>query len=120
MFPVGIEKDIVTVTSETGQVEHVDVIETLTFLADNSCSYQNKKLIIKDPSSDYNPSPEELPQFMNLIKLLLEKVFSQIALVVSKQFHYGLGRMTEAFSETEKGQFRVFYDEQEAREWLSI
>ena len=48
MFPVGIEKDIVTVTSETGQVEHVDVIETLTFLADNSCSEEEtltKKLL---------------------------------------------------------------------------
>ncbi|MBT8370435.1 MAG: STAS/SEC14 domain-containing protein [Desulfobacterales bacterium] len=120
MFPVGIEKDIVIVTSKTGQVEHADVIETLTFLADDSSSYQNKKLLIIDPSSDYNPSREELQQFINLIKVLLEKAFTRIALVVSKEFHYGLGRMTEAFSESGKGQFRVFNDAQEAREWLSI
>ena len=119
MFPVVADNDIVFITSESGQVEHSEVIETLGFLADNHSSYQNKKLIIIDPSSDYSPSRDELQQFMNLIRFLLENAFPRIALVVSKDFHYGLGRMTEVFSEVENGQFRVFNDEQEARAWLA-
>ena len=120
MFTVKVENDIVVIVSETGEVKHVDVVETLTSLAKNSASYQNKKLIIIDPGSDYNPSDNELQQFISLIRLLLEKAFSRIALVVSRAFHYGLGRMTEALSETVNGQFRVFDDEEKARDWLSI
>ena len=120
MFPVQVENDIVIITSEAGQVNHVDVVETLSFIADNPSSYQNKKLLIIDPGSDYDPSREELQQFTGLIKLLLEKTFSRIALVVSKIVHYGLGRITAGFTELEKGQFSVFTDEQKARDWLSM
>ena len=120
MFPIEVENDIVIITSEAGQVKHADVVETLSFIEDNSSSYQNKKLLIIDPVSEYDPSREELQQFINLIKLLLETTFSRIALVVSKIVHYGLGRITEGFTEVEKGQFCVFKDEQEARDWLSI
>ena len=120
MFPAEMENDIVIIASETGQVKHVDVVETLAFLADNSSSYQSKKLLIIDPGSDYSPSREELQQFIDLIKLLLEKVFSRIALVVLKIIHYGLGRITEGFTEVAKGQFCVFTDEQKALDWLSI
>lgn len=120
MFPVQVENDIVLIASETGQVKHVDVVETLDFFADNSASYQGKKLLIIDPGSNYSPSREELQQFIDLIQLLLEKTFSRIALVVSKIIHYGLGRITAGYTEAEKGQFCVFKDEQEARDWLSI
>jgi len=119
MFPVKVENDVVVIVDENGQVEHEDVVETLIFLTDNSSSYQNKKLIILDSGSDYDPSREETLQFMNLISVLLENTFSRIALVVSKTFHFGLGRMTEAFSEPSTGQFRVFINEHKAREWLS-
>ena len=120
MFPVVIENDIVVINAENRQVKHADVLETLAYLADTYSSNQNKKLIIIDPSSDYSPSREELQQFIDSIRFLLENAFSRIALVVSRDFHYGLGRMTEVFSEVENGQFRVFHDEQEARSWLSM
>ena len=120
MFPVKVENDLVIINTESRQVEHADVVETLTFLADNASDYQNKKLLILDPGSDYNPSPEALQHFINLIKLLLAKAFAQIALVVSKDLHYGLGRMTEGQIETEKGEFCVFKNEEEARDWLSV
>ena len=119
MFPMKVENDIVIITSETGQVKHVDVIDTLSFIADNSSSYQSKKLLIIDSGSEYDPSREELQQFIGLIKLLLEKTFSRIALVVSKIVHYGLGRIAESFTDLEKGHFSVFTDEQKARDWLS-
>ena len=119
MFPVKVENDLVVIADENGQVKHEDVVETLIFLTDDSSSFQNKKLIIIDSGSDYNPSREESLQFMNLISVLLDNTFSRIALVVSKTFHFGLGRMTEAFSEPSAGQFRVFINEQKAREWVS-
>ena len=120
MLSVDVENDIVIIVSKSGQVEHDDVVETLSSLADNSASYQGKKLLIIDPGSDYSPSRKELQQFIDLIKILLEKSFTQIALVVSKIIHYGLGRITAGFTEVENGQFCVFKDEQEARDWLSI
>jgi hypothetical protein len=109
----------VVIFNENGKVEHEDFAETLIFLDDIFSSYNNKKLIIVDPGSDYSPSSEELQEFMNLIWLLLENTFSRIALVVTKKFHFSLGKMTEAFSEASTGWFRVFLNEQKARKWLS-
>ena len=119
MFPVKVENDLVVIISENGQVEHKDVVETLMFLVENASSYKNKKLIIVDPGSDYNPTREESLQFNNLISLLLDNTFPRIALVVSTNFHFGLGRMAEAYTDLSAGQFRVFLIEQDARDWIS-
>lgn len=120
MFPVAIENDMAVITSENGQVRHLGVVQTLSSLADNPARYQNKKLLIIDPGSDYNPSKEELQQFSDFLSSLLVNVFPRIALVAPRILHYGLGKMVEVFSESEEGQFRVFRDEQEARAWLCI
>jgi hypothetical protein len=119
VFLIDIENEIVVIRSETGQVQHGDVVRTLTFLLENRTSYKNKKLMIIDPSSDYSPSQEELQEFMGLITSLLENLFSRIALVVPRDLHYGLGRMTEVGSEDAPGEFRVFRTQDEARDWLA-
>jgi hypothetical protein len=118
LFKISVEEGMVSIFSETGQVAHEDVIETLQFLVDNPSSYRNKRLIISDPSSDYQPSRDELREMANLMRSLLKDVFPRIALVVKRDLHYGLGRMAEVFSETEGGEFRVFRDDRKARDWL--
>jgi hypothetical protein len=40
------------------------------------------------------------------------------AIVVSKEVHYDLGRMVEAFTEDRPIQYRVFYERGEAEKWL--
>ena len=120
MFPIETKDDMVIITSQDGEVHHNDVVETLSFLSEHPLPHKNGNLLIIDPGSGYNPSNNEYQQFTYLLGLLLENVFSRIALVVSREFHYGLGRMTEVISETEKGVFRVFKDEAKARDWFLI
>jgi len=85
----------------------------------NPLIYSQKKLLVKDPGSSYHPSREELDEFINLILSALDTIFYRIALVVSRELHFGLGRMTEVFSESERGEFRVFSDGKKALDWLN-
>ena len=119
MFPVHIANNIVNITSSIEDVTHTEVTETLEHLANNASSYQSKNLIIIDPGSNYNPSQSELHKLISLINLLLDEVFHRVALVVSKTSHYGIGRMIEGYSSGAKGQFSVFNNEQEARDWMT-
>ena len=119
MFPLHIDNNIINITSCTEDVTHSEVTETLEHLANNASSYQRKNLLIIDPGSDYNPSQSELYKLISLINLLLNEAFHKVALVVSKTSHYGIGRMIEGYSSGAKGQFSVFNNEQEARDWMT-
>ena len=118
-FPIKLEDDVVKVTSQDGEVEHSNVVATLSLFSNDPSRYWNKKLLIVDPMSNYNPSKQELQQFATMVNSLLTGVFFRIALVAPQDFHYGLGRMAEALAQPQKGQFRVFREEPEARSWLS-
>ena len=119
MFPVNAEDGLITINSENSPVEHNDVIDTLLYLIGKNSTYKNKKLIILDPGSDYNPTDSEMLEFINMLKILLDDTFPKVALVVTKPLHFGLGRMTEILAESVNGKFRVFKEEQKARDWLS-
>ena len=118
-LPVLVQNDRVVVTVDPGPVEHADIMETFDFLIDQFSARPRGKLIIIDPGSDYNPSNRQMRQYADMIGHLHESGFSMIALVVSKLFHYGLGRMAEGLADFRKGRFRVFKDEKQARDWLS-
>ena len=120
-LPVLVQNDKVIVSVEIGPVDHADLMETFDFLADHFSPCRNKKtLIIIDRGSDYNPLKKQMRQYIDMIGRLHESAFSRIALVVSKLFHYGLGRMAEGLVDARRGQFRVFKDEKEAHDWLSV
>ena len=96
-----------------------DAIESLHKILSDSQYSLATGLLILDPGSMMNPSLEETREISALFTSLLESPFQRIALVVSKQVHFGIGRMTEAFADPVKGRFKVFRSEREAREWLA-
>jgi hypothetical protein len=75
---VKIEKD-----SKKSKIEHSEIVETLNFLKDNPSSYRNKKLLIVDSESDYNPAYEQIRQSAGIISELIQDIFLQIALMDS-------------------------------------
>jgi hypothetical protein len=118
-FPIRVEDNLVVVDTGEVDVDQAGVIQTLTKLRDEPEIHRGRHMMILDPGSRYHPSMEEIKQFITLIKSLLGGPFRRIALVVPRDLHFGLGRMTETLIRSETGKFSVFRSETEAREWLA-
>ena len=75
-------------------------------------------LLIVDRSTDFDPSTVELEQVAALYGSIKDRIYSRWALVVAKEYHFGLGRMYSVFAERFGLDARVFADEESARAWL--
>lgn len=117
-YTIGFERETVVLTCNK-EFNFADGIEALTKIKDDPQYASASGLLILDPGSLMNPTMEETRKLSNLFTLLLESPFLRIALVVSKMVHFGIGRMTEALADPEKGRFKVFRSEREAREWIA-
>ena len=68
--------------------------------------------------SEHNPSGEELRSIASFAGSLLPRIGRRVALVVSAEVRFGLGRMLEVFGEPEGVEFKVFRNLDDARSWL--
>jgi hypothetical protein len=118
-FPIAVEGDLVTVETTKISVTHQEIVATMMHFIAEAAPYQNRQLLILDPGSGYNPSINEVRQFAGLLRQVLGDIFTQVALVVSRELHYGLGRMTEVITDFGKEGFRVFRTNEEALTWLT-
>ena len=76
------------------------------------------KLIFDERNATYLPATEDLKQITEYVERW-RHLIKRIALVVAKPAQYGLGRMAQVFLEAEEGSFKVFYDIEEASQWLN-
>jgi hypothetical protein len=118
-LPIAVEGDMVTVDTSRVSVTHQEVVATMMYFIAQASHYRKKQLLIVDPGSGYNPSMNEVRQFADLLRRALGDIFTHVALVVSRELHYGLGRMTEVITGFHKEGFRVFRTKQEALAWLA-
>ena len=75
------------------------------------------KLLFDERNATYLPSTEELRQIVEYIKRW-RHLIKRIALVVGKPAQYGMGRIAEVYLESVEGAFMVFYDMEQASQWL--
>jgi hypothetical protein len=118
-FPIVVEGGLVTVATDKDSVTHQEIVATMMHFIAQGSRYRKKQLLILDPGSGYNPSIDEVRQFAGLVRQVLGDIFTHVALVVSRELHYGLGRMTEVITGFGKEGFRVFRTEEDARSWLN-
>lgn len=118
-FPIAVKGDLVTVVTEKNSVTHHEIVATMMHFIAQASRYRNKRLLILDPGSGYNPSIDEVRQFAGLLRQVLGDIFTHVALVVSRELHYGLGRMTEVITGFGKEGFRVFRAKEDALAWLT-
>lgn len=76
------------------------------------------KLLIVDKSTNFDPSTVELEDIAVIYGAIKERISSKWALVVAREYHFGLGRMYAVFAEKYGLDARVFTDVAEARAWL--
>ena len=116
-YTIRFESEIVVLDC-TKEFEFIDGFDVLTKIQKNSKYSSATSLLILDPGSLMNPTMEETRKISTLFTTLLESPFLRIALVVSKMVHFGIGRMTEVLADPVKGRFKVFRNEEQARDWL--
>jgi hypothetical protein len=76
------------------------------------------KLLIVDRSTSFDASTGQLEEIAAIYSSIKDRIYSRWALVVGKEYHYGLGRMYSVFAERYGLDARVFTSVEEAREWL--
>lgn len=118
VFPIKLEGEIISIIPMDKNVNHEEVMDTLNFILTNRSRYQNKKLLIIDPESDYQPRKDQFEQFVSIIRDLMSGVITHVALVAKQDLHYGLGRMVELQAGNHQGEFQVFRKKEKAMSWL--
>ncbi len=76
------------------------------------------KVLIEDPGSSFDPDEPTLRALRDIWAEWSETVTLHIALLVTRQVHYGLGRMLDVFAEGRGVHFAVFAERADALTWL--
>jgi len=113
-----IERDLTTVIAEgsfgVGQV--YSVFSEIRSEFDGSTPLQ---ILIVDHGSEFEPSREDVQELVQGWGEIFRNVPVRIALLVEKDLHYGLGRMTAVYAEQHGLPFDVFRHSLDALQWLS-
>ncbi len=113
-----IEQDLVTVIAEGSfSVEQVyGVFSRIRSEIDRSAPVQ---ILIVDHASEFAPSREDVQELTRRWSTIFRGVPVRIALLVEKDLHYALGRMTAVYAEQHDLPFDVFRHSLDALQWLS-
>ena len=112
-----IEGDFAIVTCE-GEFTMDGIGEIVVWVKSERALPERFKLLILDRSTDFDPSTVELERIAALYGSIKDRIYSRWALVVAREYHFGLGRMYSVFAEKFGMDARVFADEESARAWL--
>ena len=94
-----------------------DVAEVLNAaMRDSTIEWPLKTLFIHR-GGPFNPTTDELRGLIEKVAQFRDRM-TRFAIVVEEDFHFGLGRMSEALSESLDYPLRAFRSDDEAREWL--
>jgi hypothetical protein len=112
-----IEKDVAVVTN-SGSFTNLDVEETLLALTQDQDCKPGMRVLFIDKGSNYNPPEHGPKEAAYILDLLVPRISERIAIVVTKDVHFGIARMIEVYCEAHEVTFKVFRKEQAARHWL--
>ncbi len=113
-----IEKEFATVIAEGSfSVDHVHA--ALSKVRSEFDGSKPLQILIVDHGSEFEPSGEEVQELARGWGAIFRDVPVRIALLVEKDLHYGLGRMTSAYAEQHDLPFDVFRHSLDALQWLS-
>jgi hypothetical protein len=112
-----IDGDFAIVTCE-GEFTVDNIREIVDWVNTERALPEKFKLLIVDRSTSFDASTGQLEEIAAIYSSIKDRIYSRWALVVGKEYHYGLGRMYSVFAERYGLDARVFTSVEEAREWL--
>jgi hypothetical protein len=113
-----IEKDLTTVIGE-GSFSVSQIHTAFSKIRSEFDGSTPLKILVVDYGSEFEPSLEEVRELVRGWGAIFRDVPVQIALLVDKDIHYGLGRMASVYAEQHDLPFDVFRHSLDALQWLS-
>ena len=94
-----------------------DVAEVVNAAIGDATSEWPLKTLFIHRGGPFDPTTDELRGLIEMVAKFRDRLTS-FAIVVEEEFHFGLGRQSEALSEAVGYPLRVFRSNAEAWEWL--
>lgn len=100
-----------------GDLDNSQIRQALEEVMRDPSSQPSSQILVNDLETGYDPSVDEAQELAEMFASFGASI-SQLAVVVHKEFHFGLGRMVEVFCESQGVSFRIFRTLDDARAWL--
>jgi hypothetical protein len=114
-----IEDQFILIQTE-GNFKPSDLNDTFTKIFSGSDVKPGVKILLHDMDSVYTPTSQDIESGVRNIEYFMKNICSKMAIVVSSDVNYGMGRMMETFCEQRDMSVRVFKDMDQAKQWLKI
>lgn len=95
-----------------------EIRQTFEHIREHATGDSPVRILIVDFGSSFAPTPEEVRIFVDDWSEVFAGLGVCIALAVTRDLHFGLGRMASVVAEGHELPLRVFRREGEAVEWL--
>jgi hypothetical protein len=108
------------ITVQASGTFDVDQIHaTFSEIRDHISASDPARILILDSGSSFAPFRDGVKSFVGSWAELFDGLDARIALCVSRELHFGIGRQASVSAETWGLDFAVFRDESEAVAWLN-
>jgi hypothetical protein len=111
------DDELVTVVA-VGDFDLAHVESTFSEICASFQSPSPLQILIDDSGSNFAPDVPTLRTIIHQWSTLSETTPLRIALLVTRPYHYGLGRMLDVFAEDRALSFSVFSHRDAAMDWL--
>ena len=116
MYTYEIDSDRAVITFQ-GDLDNRMIREAYEEVLNDPAFQSGFQILADDRATTFDPSMEEAQELVEFFASLADSV-PQLAVVVRKEVHFGIGRMVEVFCENRGITLRIFRAIDEARAWL--
>jgi len=112
-----LEDQLLIITTE-GDFQPQDLQATFKQVFSDPDFKPGIKILVHDLDSVFVPTPQQIETGAKNIEEIIKKFSTKMAIVVSSDVNYGMGRMMEIFCEQRDMDVRVFKELENAKIWL--
>jgi hypothetical protein len=118
-MPISYElEDQLLIIKTEGDIQPEDLQETFQKVFVDPAFEPGTKILVYDLDSVFVPTTKQIEAGAKNIESVMKKFASKMAIVVSSDVNYGMGRMMEIFCEQRGIDVKVFRDFDIAKNWL--
>ncbi len=112
-----IKERLIIIRTE-GNFEAADLKATFQKIFSDPDFKTGANILVHDLDSVFVPSTQEIEEGVRNVESIMKSFAARMAIVVSSDVNFGMGRMFEAISENRNINVRVFKDLDVAKKWL--
>ena len=110
--------DQLLVIKTEGNLQPEDLQETFRNIVKDQAFKPGIKILVHDLDSLFIPTSKQIETAAKSMEKFMKQFSAKMAIVVSSDVNYGMGRMMEIFSEQRGFDLKVFKEFEAAKVWL--